>query len=118
MPATKATKAEIQSANLRFFEMLQDNSMQKSAADLMNDFTRTTIREDSFAEQIMPTEKISYSETDRQYFTAKPIKVVDKEPGNPPAITVPLGATPISRWIRGPRYVVAFDRILSPKFTA
>lgn len=112
-----ATKSQVQLANERIFEWLQDDSMKKEAADTINDFTRTRIREDGFARRIMPPLPISNEELDRQYWTDKPVKIIDKEPDIPPAISVPYGALPINWYIRGPRYQVTFERILSPRFT-
>lgn len=112
-----ATKTEIQLANERFFEWLNDRSMEKNAADALSDFTRERIREDSFTEKIMPAQTITNDELDRQYWTEKPAYVVDKEPDCPPAISVPYGATPVAYYIRGPRYLVTFSRIYSRLFT-
>lgn len=112
-----ATLAEIKQSNKVFFEWLGDSTMEKKAADAMNDFTRTRIREDSFQERIMPSTTLSDGEIDRVYWTDKPVKIVDKEPDIPPALSVPYGATPYSHYIRGPRYMVTFSRVVSPRFT-
>lgn len=111
------TKTEVQLANERFFELLMNSSMDKSAADAISEFTRTKIREDSFAERIMPSLTITNDQLDRQYWTDKPAKVVDKEPDVPPAISVPYGSAPVAYYIRGPRYLVTFARIYSSLFT-
>ena len=112
-----ATKSEVQLANERFFDWLDDGSMKKEANDMVNDFTRTIVQEDSFAERFMPSLPISYDELDKQYHTDKPFKVVEKQPGLPPAITVPYGTTGYRWFIRGPKYGVSFCRILSPTMT-
>lgn len=111
------TKTEAQLLNEAIFEQLQDRGMEKNAVDAINDFTRTRIREDGFARRIMPPLQIGNDELDRQVHTDKNVKVVDKENDIPPAISVPYGALPINWYIRGPRYMVTFDRILSPRFT-
>lgn len=111
------TKTQTQLANERLFEWLQDDSMRKEAADAINEFTRTRVREEGFSRKIIPFLPCSNDELDRQLWTDKPVKIVDKEPDIPPAISVPYGTTPISFYIRGPRYQVTFDRILSPRFT-
>lgn len=94
-----------------------DSSMQKVAADAVNDFTRVKMREEGFARRILPPIVIDDKDLDRQYDTDKPVKVVDKEPGNPEAITVPFGTTPIGRYIRAPRYRVMFARVQSHKWS-
>jgi hypothetical protein len=111
------TKTESQLLNRAVFEQLEDPGMQKQALDAINDFTRTRMREEGFLRKIMPPLPIGNDELDRQMHTDKPVKIIDKEPDQPPAISVPFGALPINFYIRGPRYQVAFHRIMSPRFT-
>jgi hypothetical protein len=85
--------------------------------DAVNDFTRTKMREDGFYRRIMPPIPITNDELDRQVWTDKPVKVVDKEPDSPAAISIPFATLPINLYIRGPRYQVMFDRIVTPRFT-
>ena len=42
--------------------------------------------------------------------------VCEKEPDSPAAISVPFGTLPMNRYIRGIRFRVMFQRILSPRF--
>lgn len=93
-----------------------DPAMIKTASDAVNDFTRLKMREDGFMRKIMPPVPISNDELDRQVDTDKPVKVVDKEPNSPAALMVPFATTPLSRYIRGPRYRVMFARIQTPRF--
>jgi hypothetical protein len=89
--------------------------MQKQAVDAVNDFTRTKMREDGFYRRIMPPLTITNDELDRQVDTDKPVKVVDKEPDSPAAVSIPFATLPVNFYIRGPRYRVMFDRIVSPR---
>ena len=99
-------------------KLTSDNSsLTKEAADAINDYTRVKMREDGFFRRILPPVTITNDQLDRQVDTDKPVKVVDKEPDSPAAVSVPLGSMPINRYIKGPRYRVMFDRILTPKFT-
>lgn len=107
------TAKEINSA---FLNML-DSGMEKQAQDAVNDYIRVRMREDGFARRILPPVQITNDELDRQVDTDKPVKVVDKEPQSPGAISVPFATLPINRYIRGPRFRVMFDRILTPRFT-
>jgi len=91
--------------------------MEKRAIDAVNDFTRTKMREDGFYRRIIPPLQIANDELDRQVDTDKPVKVVDKEPDSPAAISIPFANLPINVYIRGPRYRVLFDRIVTPRFT-
>ena len=97
--------------------MSQDSRMSKQAVDAVNDFTRTKMREDGFYRRIIPPLPISDDELDRQVDTDKPVKIVDKEPDSPAAISIPFATLPSNLWIKGDRYKVQFDRIVTPKFT-
>ncbi len=108
------TAKEVNSA---FLGMLEQPGMEKQAQDAVNDYIRVRMREDGFARRILPPVQITNDELDRQVDTDKPVKVVDKEPNSPGAISVPFATLPINRYIRGPRFRVMFDRILTPKFT-
>jgi hypothetical protein len=105
--------------NEQIFRQLASDDLQlrKEAQDAINDYTRIKLREDGFFRRIMPPVTITNDELDRQVDTDKPVKVVDKEPDSPAAISVPFATLPMNRYIRGPRYRVMFDRILTPRFT-
>ncbi|MCX7022738.1 MAG: hypothetical protein NTW26_10795, partial [bacterium] len=83
----------------------------KEAQDMVSDFTRIRIRESSAFEKIMPGVKISNDQLTPQLDTDKNVKLVEKEPASPAAITIPLGTQPIQYYFRGDRYPVFFDRI-------
>jgi hypothetical protein len=119
MPQAIQTREESQDVNAALFEKLasRDPMMEKEAIDAVNDFTRTKMREDGFLRKIMPPVPISNDELDRQVSTDKPVKVVDKEPDSPAAISIPFATLPMNLYIRGPRYLVMLDRIVTPRFT-
>lgn len=95
----------------------RDPVLVKQAEDGVNEFTRTKMREDGFYRRIMPPQPITNDELDRQYDTDKPVKIIDKEPDSPAAISIPFATLPSNLYIRGPRYKVQFDRIATPRFT-
>jgi hypothetical protein len=105
--------------NNAFFDriMSDDASMTKSASDAVNDFTRMRVREDGIWRRILPPLTISNDELDRQVDTDKPVKIIDREPGSPAAITIPFGTLPQNRYIRGDRYRVMMTRLSTPRFT-
>jgi hypothetical protein len=119
MPDQVTTQEETKLLNETLFEKLssRDPVLEKQAVDAVNDFTRTKMREDGFYRRIMPLLPISNDELDRQVDTDKPVKVVDKEPDSPAAISIPFATLPQNLYIRGPRYRVQFDRIVTPRFT-
>jgi hypothetical protein len=119
MMSTNLNQEESKLLNEALFEKLSstDPIMQKEAVDAVNDFTRTKMREDGFFRRIMPPVPISNDQLDRQVGTDKPVKVVDKEPGSPAAISIPFATLPQNVYIRGNRYLVHLDRIVTPRFT-
>lgn len=112
-----ATKSETQELNETLFSQLSTPGMEKQAIDAVNDFTRIKMREDGFERRIMPPLTISNDELDRQVDTDKPVKIIDKEIDNPPAQSIPFATLPSNQYIRGSRYRVTFDRIVTPRFT-
>lgn len=110
-------KSETQLINSTLFDQLSTPGMEKQAIDAVNDFTRIKMREDGIARRIMPPLTISNDELDRQVDTDKPVKIIDKEPDNPPAQSIPFGTLPMNQYIRGGRYKVMFDRIVTSRFT-
>lgn len=113
------TQEDAKLLNETIFEKLssRDPILEKQAVDSINDFTRTKMREDGFYRRIMPPIPITNDELDRAVDTDKPIKIVDKEPDSPAAISIPFATLPQNLYIRGPRYRVMFDRIATPRFT-
>ncbi len=103
-------------SNKAFFGLV-DGGQIKEAQDMVTDFTRIRIRESSFFEKVLPAVKIADDELTPQLGTDKNVKLVEREPSSPAAITIPLGTQPIQYYFRGDRYPVFFDRIVTPKFT-
>ncbi len=117
MPAL--TQEEVKVANATLLSQLgsRDGGQIKSAEDTVNDFTRTKMREQGFYRRVLPPTTITNDELDRQVSNDKPAKVVDKEPDSPAAISIPFATLPQNLYIKGPRYLVHFDRIVTPRFT-
>jgi len=105
--------------NQAFFEKMNsdDPGLRKEAQQAVNDFTRIKMREDGFWRKILPPQNLSNDELDRQVDTDKNVKIVDKEPDSPAAASIPYATLPMNKYIRGPRYRVMFDRIVTPRFT-
>lgn len=110
------TKLSAAQSNKAFFGLLEGGNV-KEAQDMVTDFTRIRIRESSFFEKVLPSVKISDDELTPQLGTDKNVKLVEREPNSPAAITIPLGTQPVQYYFRGDRYPVFFDRIVTPKFT-
>lgn len=112
-----ATKNEYKIINETLLEYLSTPGMEKKAVNSFIDFTRTRVREEGGARKILPPEQIKNSDLTRQVDTDLPVVVVDKEPDQPPAMSVPFATQPITHYIVGPRYKIHFDRIFTRKFT-
>lgn len=111
MPTTKEINQAL------FDRLLSDEQgLQKEGQDAVNDFIRMKMREDGFWRRIIPPVQITNDELDRQVDTDMPVKVVDKEPNSPAAITIPFATLPQGKYIRGPRFRVMFSRIVTSKF--
>ncbi len=102
--------------NEAVFECLATPGMEKKALNAVNDYTRTKMREGGFWGQIQTVVPVGNEDLDRQVDTDKPVIIVDKEPDSPAAISIPFATLPMNLYIRGPRYRVMFDRIVTPRF--
>lgn len=97
--------------------MSKDASLTKNAQTAVDEFTRKKMREDGFWRKIITPVQVSNSDLTRQVDTDKNVIVIDMEPDSPGAISIPYGTLPSNRYIRGRRYRVMFDRIVTPRFT-
>lgn len=93
-----------------------DAQLTKEAADTVNEFTRVKMREDGFARKVLPIQPLADSEIDRQVNTDKPVKIIDKEPNSPSAVSIGFGQTPPNRQIAGSRYAITFDRVMTRRY--
>lgn len=119
MQTMTMTQEESKLVSEAIYEKLASDDVyqQKQAVDAVNDFTRNKMREDGFYRRILPFIPIKNSDLDRQQDTDKPVKIVDREPDSPAAISIPFASLPMTLYIRGPRYKVTFSRIATPRFT-
>jgi hypothetical protein len=109
------TPAAIKAANARLSHLLESGpDGVKQAADSMSDYTRTRMRESGFCGKFLPWDPITYSDLTPQLNQEAPVKLVEREPESPGAITIPFGQTPRMVSIRGLKYIVGFDRLVSP----
>jgi hypothetical protein len=100
--------------NAKILESL-DRDNVKMAQDASTDYTRTGIREESFAFKIQPPEKATDDMLDRALDETLQI-IWEMEPDSPGAKWVPLQTVPDGEYITGSRYIIPFARVLTPKF--
>lgn len=92
-----------------------DSSFVKKAQAAATNYTRMTVREDSFAFKILPPEKATPEML--RYDMSEELAIVwEKEPDNPPAKWVPLQTVPDGEYIYGSRYVIPIARVVTPDF--
>lgn len=108
--------AENRARNDALLDMLDNPGTVKQAEDTLNAFTRTVAREDGFLRKLVPAITVQNDDLTPQYFTDKPMIVLEKEPDLPPAVSVPFGTLSMSVFMRAPRYVVSFADIQSYRF--
>lgn len=99
--------------NAKILEAI-DNDNIKAAQDSATDYTRTGIREDSFAFKVLPPELAP--ELDRGLDETQLQVIWELEPESPGAKWVPLQTVPDGEYIMGSRYVIPFARVVTPKF--
>ena len=88
----------------------------EKVAQTANEVTRTQIREGSFANKILPPEKIG-NERLTKTMTEDLIVIDDLEPDSPGAKYVPFETVPEGEIITGSRYITPMARIVTPMFT-
>ncbi len=106
---------EIRALNEAFVEHLNTPGMEKIAVGAAEEFTRTHIKDDGFYRKIITMQPIKADQLTRQVHDDRWIKVIDKQPGSPGAMSVGFGTLPTQLYLKGPRYAVGFHRILTPK---
>ena len=111
------TEQNAETINRNIWANLETHGREKVALDMINNYTRLRMREDGFLRKIMPGIPIQNDKLDRALNHEKPIKIIDREPNSPAAISIPFGTLPDTVLIRGSKYIVAFERIVSPRFT-
>ena len=99
-------------------DMSQDGSHAnlEKVAQAANEVTLTQIREGSFANKILPSEKIG-NERLTKTMTEDLIVIDDLEPDSPGAKYVQFETVPEGEIITGSRYITPMARIVTPMFT-
>lgn len=100
--------------NAKIVDHLVRGEVEK-VAQASSEYTRTQVREDSFAFKIMPPEKA----TDDMLAPAldERLQVLwELEPDSPGAKWVPFQTIPEGEYMTGSKYTIPFARVLTPKF--
>ena len=104
--------------NSQILESLQHDDaglFEKKAQAAANNYTRTQIREDSFAFKVLPPEKATPDML--RYDLNDDLAIVwEKEPDSPAAKWVPLQTVPDGEYIQGSKYLIPMTRVVTPDF--
>ena len=101
--------------NKRILEDLERGEVKRAQA-ASTDFTRTQLREDSYAFKILPPEVATDDVLVPSLDHDKPQVYWELEPDSPAARWVPFQTVPDGEYIYGSRYVIPMARIVTPKF--
>ncbi len=105
----------IEMTNRTILEALANDNV-KTAADAATDYTRTQLREDSFAFKILPPEQITPDNLDRDIDERNRV-ICELEPDSPGSKWCALQDVPEGEYIVGSRYVIPFALVLTRKYT-
>lgn len=112
----KDAKEQMQDAQLRSMLEKGGHDNIEKIAQAASDVTRINIREGSFANKILPPEKIG-NERLTKTMTEDLIVIDELEPDSPGAKYVPFETVPEGEIITGSRYITPMARIVTPAFT-
>jgi len=100
--------------NSGFLERLETEGPTKTAAASLN-YIKDKLRESSFADMIIPNERVVRGDLQRSLEHDTMVKIVDIEPGSR-AMAVNFRGQPTASYISGKRYAISFFTISSLKF--
>jgi hypothetical protein len=100
--------------NSGFIERLDSEGPTKTAAATMN-YIKDRLREGSFADMVVPNQRVVRGDLQRSTEHDTMVKIVDIEPGSR-AMTVNFRGQPVASYVTGKRYAITFWTIMSLKF--
>jgi hypothetical protein len=110
------TKEANELLNKTMFHQLTTPGMEKQAIDNLNDFVRLRMREDGLYRKYANPPLIGNDELDKNLEDDKPMKIFEKEPSSPGAVTFNYGTFPKMFYIHGRKFRVTASRIATPRF--
>jgi hypothetical protein len=100
--------------NSGFIERLETEGATKTAAASLN-YIKDRLRESSFADMIIPNERVVRGDLQRSTEHDTMVKIVDIEPGSR-AMAVNFRGQPTAEYVNGKRFAIGFFTISSLKF--
>jgi hypothetical protein len=108
--------SEYRQQNDELLESWQNPGIEKRGENAITAFVRTKIREDSILDRLMEPVEVPASKLTRRVFDDKPYMVLEKEPNSPAAVSVPFGTSPMGLYLKGSRYEMHFNRLMTRRF--
>lgn len=105
----------INSQILESLDRDDDATFVKKAQAAATNYTRTQVREGSFAFKVLPPEKAT-DDMLRYSLDSNMCIVWEREPDSPAAKWVPLETVPDGEYIKGSKYLIPIARVLTPDF--
>ena len=110
------SESDARMINARFIDKIErGGELIKDAEVNVTSFIRDKLREEAFCRQIITPQTITSDQLDRDAYTDKPKKVVEKEPDSK-ATWLSFRGMPSNQYFTGPRYEIFFGKISSPTF--
>jgi hypothetical protein len=100
--------------NSGFIERLETEGPTKTAAATLN-YIKDRLRESSFADMIVPNERVVRGDLQRSTEHDTLVKIVDIEPGSR-AMSINFRGQPTAQYVNGKRFAIGFYTISSLKF--
>ena len=110
--STSEVSAEL--LNSGFIERLEKEGSTKTAAQSLN-YIKDRLREASFADMIIPNDRVVRGDLQRSTEHDTLVKIVDIEPGSR-AMPLTFRGQPEATYVNGKRYAIAFFTISSQRF--
>lgn len=108
-------KISQEALNSAFSEMLGSDEGAEALRNAGASYIRKKLREESFVRKILPTERVTKHDLQRNVRNDSLVKIVDIEP-NSTAVSVDFrGETPI-QFVEGSRYEIPFFLIMTPEY--
>lgn len=116
MSATETQQAQYENELLLDGLVSNDPVFKKEAQDTLNDYVRLRMRERGLARKILPPEKKTAQDIDRQVGQERPTFVIDLEAETPAAVSIGFSDKPDQYYIAANRVLLATDRIVTNRF--
>jgi hypothetical protein len=107
---------QIRADNEALLADLESPGIEKRAESALTGFIRTKLREDSVLDRLIEPVQVPAGKLTKRVHDDKPYMVLEKEPNSPAAMSIPFGESPMGYYLKGNRYELFFNRLITRKF--